>query len=72
MCLYPTVAVPLHYDVEKVYIPLRRIFMRILYLLDFISSEIVWIEKLHYFHEGIFFPKRGCHGKRIKQIPQLS
>ena len=41
-------------------------FLRILYLVDSISSEIVWIDKLHYFHEGIYFPNNGCHGNREK------
>ena len=36
-----------------------------------VSSEIVWIEKLNYFHEGIYFPYNGCHGNRKKAISQL-
>ena len=35
-------------------------------------SGTFWIEKLHYFHEGIYFPKNGCHGNRKKSISQLS
>ena len=37
-----------------------------------ISSEIVWIGKLDYFHEGICFAKNDCHGNRKKAISQLS
>ena len=42
------------------------------YLSVSISSEIVWIEKLEYFHEEIYFPNNGCHGYRKKAISQLS
>ena len=27
-------------------------------------SEKVWIDKLQYFHEEIYFPDDGCHGDR--------
>ena len=33
-----------------------------------ISSEVFWIEKLDYFHEGICFPNNGCHGNRKRQF----
>ena len=33
--------------------------------------EAVWIDKLHYFHEGINFPDNGCHRNRKKAISQL-
>ena len=36
-----------------------------------ISSEIVWIEKLDYFHEGINFPNNVCHENRKNTISQL-
>ena len=39
-------------------------FLRILFLFGSISSEIVWIDKLHYFHEEIYFPNNGCHGNK--------
>ena len=29
-----------------------------------ISSYIVWIEKLDYFDEGIYFSNNGCHGMK--------
>ena len=38
-----------------------QIFLRILYLVDSLSVEIVWIDKLHYFHGEIYFPNNGCH-----------
>ena len=40
-------------------------------MFDSIFSEIVWIDKLHYFHEGIYFPDNGCHRNRKKAISQL-
>ena len=33
--------------------------------------EAVWIDKLHYFHDGINFPDNGCHRNRKKAISQL-
>ena len=33
-----------------------------------ISSERAWIEKLDYFHEGIYFPNSVCHGKKKRQF----
>ena len=30
----------------------------------FISSKIVWIDKLDYFHDGIYFPNFGHHRKK--------
>ena len=36
-----------------------------------ISSKIVWIDKLDYFHDGIYFPNFGHHRKK-KAISQLS
>ena len=41
-------------------------------MFDSISLEIVWINKLHYFHEGIYFPNNGCHGTKNKAIFQLA
>lgn len=37
-------------------------FLRILYPLESISSEIVWIDKLH--HEGIYFPDNDRQGNK--------
>ena len=33
-----------------------------------ISSEIVWIDKLDYFHDGIYFPNNCCHGNKKRQF----
>ena len=41
-------------------------------MFDSISLEIVWINKLHYFHEGIYFPNNGFHGTKNKAIFQLA
>ena len=72
MCLDPVVEGFFNMMGGDGYIPLWGIFLRILYLLDFIFSEIVWIDKLRYVHEGIFFPNNGCHGNRKKEVSQLS
>ena len=37
-----------------------------------VFSRIVWIDKLHYFDQGICFVNNGCHGNRKKVIFQLS
>ena len=52
----------------KGYILLWQILLRILCLFDAISSEIIWIEKLDYFHEGIYFPNNDCHGNKKRQF----
>ena len=43
-------------------IPLWQLFLRILYLFDCIFSGILWIAKLHYFHQGTMVTKET--GKR--------
>ena len=48
-----------------------RISLRILYVFDSISSEIVWISKLHYFHEGLFYLNNSFHENRKNSISQL-
>ena len=45
--------------------PLSHFFLSILYLYDSIFPEIVLIDKLHNFEEGMCFPNNDCHGKRI-------
>ena len=42
--------------------------MTIFCLFDTIFSGIIWIYKLHYFHEEICLPNTGCHGSRKKQF----
>ena len=37
-----------------------------LYDISSIFSGIVWIDKLHHFHERICFPYNGCQGNRRK------
>ena len=50
------------------YVLLWQIFLRILYLFESILSEIALINKLHYFHEAIYFPDNGFHGNKKKQF----
>ena len=70
MCFDPAAAVSFIMMGLRIYI-----FMK--YFLDdslsvSISSKIVWIGKLDYFHEGIYFANNDCHGNRKKAISQLS
>ena len=41
------------------------------FMFDSILSEILWIDKLHYFHEKIYFPNNGYYGNSKKAISQL-
>ena len=41
------------------YIPLSQLFLGIFHFFDSIFSGIVWTNKLHYFHQGIFFSNNG-------------
>ena len=41
-------------------------------MFDSIFAEIVWIDKLHYFRDGIYFSDNDCHRSRKKEIFQLS
>ena len=52
--------------------PVAAVFVITRTFFDSIFSEVDWIGKLPYFHEGICIPDNGCHGSRKKAISQLS
>ena len=52
----------------KGYVPLWQLSLRILYMFDSIFAKVVWIDKLHYFHEETYFPENCCHRNRKNAI----
>ena len=70
MCLDPAVAVFLHYGGKDIYYYDEFSWGFFICLTPFL--QLVWIDKLHYFYEGIYSPNNGCHWNRIKIISQLS
>ena len=71
ICFDPVAAVSFIVMGQRMYTFIRN-FLEDSLSSSSISSEIVQIEKLDYFHEGVYSLSNGCHGNRIKAISQLT